>query len=162
MQKSKHHYLIPCMIFCSNEEYTVTTVLGSCVSVCFFDTVKHIGGINHYMLPFWNGKGLETPKYGNIAISKLYETMIDAGCRHKDLIAKVFGGGKITVHDNKNFQINIGTRNAEVAFAMLKELKIPNVASSIGNNYGRKILFNTQDGGIILKRIKKSSLNAKN
>ena len=62
------HYLYPSALFVKKEGHMVTTVLGSCVAVCLYDKVMGIGGINHYMLPFWNGNELASPKYGNIAI----------------------------------------------------------------------------------------------
>ena len=67
------HYLYPSALFAEKERYMVDTILGSCVAVCLFDSVKKIGGINHYMLPLWNGNGLASPKFGNIATEKLIE-----------------------------------------------------------------------------------------
>ena len=32
-------------------EEMITTVLGSCISVCIRDKAIHIGGMNHFMLP---------------------------------------------------------------------------------------------------------------
>ena len=67
------HFLYPSTLFASREPFIVNTILGSCVAVCIYDTVLKFGGINHYMLPFWNGQGLASPKFGNIAIHKLLE-----------------------------------------------------------------------------------------
>ena len=67
------HYLYPSALFAEKEQYMVDTILGSCVAVCLFDTKLKIGGINHYMLPLWNGNGLASPKFGNIATEKLIE-----------------------------------------------------------------------------------------
>lgn len=119
MNELKKYYLLPSQIFVSSETYEVTTVLGSCVTVCLWDHTKNIGGINHYMLPYWNGKGLASPKYGNIAIEKLIQKMIEQGCQIKDLQAKVFGGGDVLATENKIF--NIGKRNIELAEHYLKK-----------------------------------------
>ncbi len=94
-KEPKDYYLIQGMIFAAVEEYRVTTVLGSCVTICLWDPYLEIGGINHYMYPFWNGEGLATPRYGNIAIPKLIEKMLSLGCTKNSLRAKVFGGGNI-------------------------------------------------------------------
>src|SRR5512133_3111807 len=91
----KEHYLYPATLFASREPHIINTILGSCVAVCMWDNVLGYGGINHYMLPLWNGKGLASPKYGNIAIRKLYEKMIDLGCSSMNLNAKVFGGADV-------------------------------------------------------------------
>ena len=76
MPELPSHFLYPSALFASREPYIVNTILGSCVAVCLYDVKLQIGGINHYMLPFWNGQGLASPKFGNIAISKLLEKMI--------------------------------------------------------------------------------------
>ncbi|MBN1596957.1 MAG: hypothetical protein JW894_01580 [Bacteroidales bacterium] len=47
------------------------------------------------MLPFWNGSGLATPKYGNIAIEKLLKKLVSMGSRKDQIIAKVFGGSEV-------------------------------------------------------------------
>lgn len=151
MTDLKEHYLFPCMVFCSREPYVVTTVLGSCVSVCLFDEAKKYGGINHYMLPFWNGHGLESPKFGNIAIAKLIEEMTNLGCDKKKLKAKIFGGGKVLAGHSEG--MNVGARNVDVAVELLEAHEISVIASSVGDIFGRKILFNTSTGQIMMKKV---------
>jgi chemotaxis protein CheD len=148
------YYLFPATLFATKEPYLVSTILGSCVSVCFWDQELGYGGINHYMLPLWNGKELASPKYGNIAIKKLYEKMIDLGCQKKNLQAKIFGGGDIL--QSTSYQFNIGERNIEIAREYLKELNIPVKGMSVGGANGRKILFDSHKGSIIQKYIEKS------
>ena len=149
------HYLYPAALFASREVYIVNTILGSCVSVCFFDRKLNIGGINHFMLPLWNGMELASPKYGNIAIEKLYEKMLSLGCSKGSLIAKVFGGGEVI--ETKQAFFNIGQRNIEIAIDMLDKMKIPIVASSLGGKEGRKIQYNTFDGSVKMKFVTQSN-----
>ena len=89
-------YLYPSAMAVYNRKVLVHTILGSCVAVCLYDKVLNIGGINHYMLPLWNGEGLSTPKYGNVAIDKLIDKMLANGSRKEHLVAKIFGGGEST------------------------------------------------------------------
>ena len=35
----------------SDPQVIITTLLGSCVAVCLYDSVAHVGGINHFLLP---------------------------------------------------------------------------------------------------------------
>ncbi len=130
----------------------VTTVLGSCVAVCLFDETTGIGGINHYMLPFWNGSELASPKYGNIAIESLTKKMELLGCKRENLVAKVFGGANQLGHS-----IGVGQRNIKVAEEILSELKIKIVAKSLGGHKGRKLNFNTSTGEVLMKYITKQS-----
>ncbi|MEZ5071384.1 MAG: chemotaxis protein CheD [Bacteroidales bacterium] len=150
-----YHYLYPSALFASNQPTLVNTVLGSCVAVCLWDPILSIGGINHYMLPLWNGQGLPSPKYGNIAIEKLIEKMLSFGSTKRNLKAKVFGGGEILVTKNDQFQI--GDRNIEIAFKILKEERIPIVGQSVAGQLGRKIQYRTDTGVVHQKYIQKTN-----
>jgi chemotaxis protein CheD len=148
------HYLYPGALFALKGEYIVTKILGSCVAVCLWDPVLNIGGINHYMLALWNGEGLPSPKYGNIAITKLIEKMLGLGSRKENLKAKVFGGGEVL--QSSSGILNVSQRNIELAKKMLEEEKIPILSSDLGGNQGRKLKFNTETGKVLLKKIKKT------
>jgi len=135
--------LYPSTLFVNKDSYRVVTVLGSCVSICLYDTKMNIGGINHYMLPLWNGNGLASPKYGNVAIKKLIKLMEAAGSNKSNLIAKVFGGA-----NQINSSANIGDRNVKIAIDFMKEEGIQIVAKSVGGSIGRKIIFDTDSGEV--------------
>ncbi len=147
------HYLYPASLFASPQPHQISTILGSCVAVCFFDPILRIGGMNHYMLPLWNGQGLASPKFGNIAIDKLLEKMISMGSNPRNLQAKVFGGGEV-IETNVGL-FHIGERNIQIAKDILTELKISVVSSSTGGKLGRKIIFYTDTGEVRHKFISK-------
>ncbi len=147
------HYLLPGNLFAHENEHTVITVLGSCISVCLWDSRRGIGGINHFMLPFWNGEGLASPRFGNIAIAKLIERMIELGADRNQLQAKVFGGGDM-LKATSAF-MNIGQRNIVLAEDMLREARIPIVSADTGGKHGRKLVFNTRTGLVLVKLLKK-------
>lgn len=153
----KTHFLYPSTLFASTTPYLVNTILGSCVAVCMYDPVLKTGGINHYMLPLWNGEGLASPKYGNIAIEKLLEKMLSNGSKKSNIIAKVFGGGEVI--DTNISQFHIGERNILIAQQVLKELNIRISGQSLGGKNGRKIQFNTSTGAVLQKIIQKSPAN---
>lgn len=148
-------YLYPATIEVPDTPIKVHTILGSCVAVCLFDKVLRTGGINHYMLPYWNGTGLASPKYGNIAIEKLLSEILSFGSRKEHLIAKVFGGAAVL--DSSLSTFKIGEKNISVAFELLKIYKIPVVAQSTGGKRGRKIVFNTYSGEVAHRFIKQEA-----
>lgn len=139
-------------MFASAQPAEVTTILGSCIAVCFWDRYHGIGGINHYMLPTWNGMELASPKYGNIAIERLLEKMLQLGCKKNNLVAKVFGGGEVISVSSSS--MHIGERNIMVAEQMLLEMGIPIIGRSTGGKNGRKIIFNTHTGEVLQCYIK--------
>src|SRR5208283_1218752 len=132
----------------------INTILGSCIAVCLFDPVTSFGGMNHYMLPYWNGTGLASPKFGNIAIEKLIDKLVSIGCNKSNLKAKIFGGGEVI--ETKIVQFHIGLRNIEVAQQTLEENKIPILSSSVGGKLGRKIEFYTATGDVRQKYVQKT------
>lgn len=144
------HFLYPGTIFAEPTEYEISTVLGSCVAVCLWDKVLRRGGMNHIMLPFWNGEGLATPKYGNIAMEKLLNKMLFIGCHREHLVAKVFGGANVTGTGLEVFMI--GDRNITLALEMLEDFRIPVIAKDLGGRVGRKIIMNTSTGVVLLGR----------
>jgi chemotaxis protein CheD len=109
------------------------------------------------MLPLWNGKELPSPKFGNIAIEKLIQKMIDHGASKKDLIAKVFGGAEVIQATNGMFRI--GQKNIDIAHQILAQEGIRIVGQSTGSRQGRKILFRTSTGEVLMKYVKRQHVS---
>ena len=154
MNKLPNIFIYPGKLYASKINYHLSTILGSCVAVCLWDKKQGFGGMNHFMLPYWNGQGLASPKYGNIAIDKLIQRMKYLGSKNEDLVAKIFGGGKIMENTSGNF--SIGERNIEIAQTVLREKNIKIIKSSIGGERGRKIMLNTTTFEVYHKFIEKS------
>ncbi len=132
----------------------ISTILGSCVAVCLYDERLGIGGMNHYLLPFWNGNGLQSPRFGNIAIPKLIEMMMVKGSTPTMIKAKIFGGASMNISSSEAMMI--GQKNILVAKEILKEYKISIVAEDVGGQNGRKIQFDLERGKVLLKYTSKS------
>lgn len=146
------YYLLPGGLFANQRPHIVDTILGSCVALCLYDDKLKIGGINHYMLPLWNGEGLASPKYGNIAVERLVEKMMQMGSSPRQLVAKVFGGA-----NQMNSSLGVGERNILLVREMLKEYHIPIVAENVGGYIGRKIRFDTSNGQVLMKFLQKTT-----
>ncbi len=147
-------FIYPGKLYATKLNYNLSTILGSCVAVCLWDKKLHIGGMNHYMLPLWNGKGLASPKYGNIAIEKLINKMKYLGSSKEDLVAKLFGGGRIINSSHEN--IGIGDRNVEIALEILDREGIKITGRSTGGERGRKIMLITHTFDVYHKFIEKT------
>lgn len=132
----------------------VHTIVGSCIAVCLYDRFKKIGGMNHYLIPLWNGNGAQSPKYGNIAIRKLVEGMLESGCRVENLEAKIFGGGNVI--DTVSLEsMLVGKKNIVIAQKLLNEYRIPITARDVGGDMGRRIVLESQTGKVMLNYIHK-------
>ncbi len=136
-------------IYIGVEPTEIATVLGSCVAVCLYDRVKKIGSMNHYLVPLWNGNGLQTPKYGNISIPRMIENMQNIGCNIRNLEAKVFGGANIYNTEIENMMV--GKKNIIIAKEILKEYRISISAEDVGGSKGRRILLKSETGKVLLR-----------
>jgi chemotaxis protein CheD len=148
----QEHFLYPSTIFASSQPSRVQTILGSCVSVCIYDNYLHIGGINHFMLPWWNGQGMPSPKYGDVAVKKLIEKLYSLGSANENMVAKIFGGANQLA--DRRHSYNIGARNIAIAEKMLAEKRINILTRSTGGIGGRKIIFHTATNQVFLKTLK--------
>ncbi|MGP1449987.1 MAG: chemotaxis protein CheD [Wolinella sp.] len=140
-------------IYIAKDPTEIVTILGSCVAVCLIDKITGIAGMNHYLLPLWNGNGLESPKYGNISIPRLIYGMEDAGCSLRNIEAKIFGGANINITAHE--AMLIGRKNVLIAQEILKSARIPIVAEDTGGNSGRRILLESGSGKVMLRYTKK-------
>jgi chemotaxis protein CheD len=133
----------------------ISTILGSCVAVCLYDPIEQLAGMNHYLLPLWNGNGLQSPKYGNICIPKLIDMMIEHGAKTHRMQAKIFGGASMSVGVLSDSMM-IGEKNIIIARDILGEYKIPIVAQDVGGNKGRKIQLDCARGTVLMKYVQKA------
>lgn len=131
----------------------ISTILGSCVSVCLWDEGAKIGGMNHFLLPHWTEGGGAAWRYGNAAIDGLIEALVASGARVASLQAKVFGGARVLAvfAGNGGSAGHLGARNVEVAHQTLERRGIPIVAQATGGERGRKLIFHTDDGSAWVK-----------
>lgn len=147
-------YLHPGQIFASGEPALVTTVLGSCVSVCLWDRTARVGGINHYLLPHDAGGDGASPRFGSVAVRELVDRVLSLGARRESLEAKVFGGARVLQPSVDGSRTrHLGDQNVARALAVLGEAGIPVVAAETGGGRGRKLTFRTDDGTVWLKAL---------
>lgn len=132
-------------ILVSKERIRMTTVLGSCVSVCLFDLIGHFGGMNHYLLPSPGNDG----KHGEWSIREMCNQMLCLGCKLTNLRAKVFGGGSPLAFANE--ATAVGPENARIAFGTLAELGIPVVSERLGGNSGMRLYFENWSGVALVR-----------
>jgi chemotaxis protein CheD len=138
-------YLQPGQLYAAAQPSAVTTVLGSCVAVCLWDPIECVGGMNHYLLPFFAGAGQGSPRFGNVAMTELVDRLVALGASRARLQAKVFGGACV-LEAFQARQGHLGEKNAAVAFKLLEELAIPVVSRDVGGQSGRKLIFHSDQG----------------
>lgn len=144
-------FLQPGHLVVSAEPMVVTTILGSCIAVCLWDEQRRIGGMNHFMLPHNTGSGINSARFGDVAMRQLVDQLVALGARPKLLQARVFGGACMMVAaPSPN---HLGQKNADLALGFLSRAGLRPLQVDIGGNRGRKVIFRTDEGSACLKSI---------
>ena len=130
-------------VISEDSDAILTTVLGSCIAVCLYDTVRGIGGTNHFLLPNREGEGGDNVRYGAYAMELLINGLLKKGAERSRLEAKFFGGGNMIGNMR-----NIGGSNAEFAKQFLADEGIVCRAESTGGTQARRIRFWPTTGNV--------------
>lgn len=141
-------YLHPGQTRVSAEPVTLTTILGSCIAVTLWDLSYRIGGMTHFMLPAWDGTGVRSARYGDVAMAELIDSIFRLGANKRSLQARVFGGACVLSVFRGTANGQLGNRNAEVALQTLTEAGISVIQRDVAGTSGRKVLFNTGTGDV--------------
>jgi len=135
------------IIVSNDPNITITTILGSCITVCLYDEKLKIGGMNHFFLPYCTNNCRHKNKYGEWAIPNLIDKMIKAGAIMSNITAKIYGGAKVI----KSSQ-DIGELNIQCAVKILNKYNIPIKIKDIKKKYGRKINFSINLGKVSVNK----------
>lgn len=144
----------------TREDMILRTTVGSCVSVCLFDPVQGVVGMNHimnssekYAQPRGAFPGMA--RYGLFAMEMTLKSMVRNGARLEDIQAKAFGGAAISVRNNAMIQGDfcVGQRNIDFVKEFLHNKKIPLVAQNLGGGRGMSLCFDTGDFSVYVKEI---------
>ncbi len=149
--KTEKIYLKPGELFLSEKPSLVTTVLGSCVAVTMFSQKCKVAGICHALLPRSPSSG-EAFRYVDTSIYYMLGKLQMLGAKKEEIEVKLFGGANVL--DYSNERSSVGQSNVEAAISIIKAEKLTMIACDVGGNRGRKIVFDTCRGRILLKRIK--------
>ncbi len=108
--------------------------------------------MNHILLPGQAAPGslLDPTRYARNAIEILISGVIGLGGKHRNLIAKVFGGAQLlaTLPNERG----VGQALADFVLDFLRQERIDIVSSDLGGTDVRKIYFHTDTGAVFLKR----------
>lgn len=139
-------------LYASAEQRIVSTILGSCVSVCLWDAEAGVGGLNHFLLPQCVNNGVSSPRFGNVAIRELLAELHRLGGARHRLQAKVFGGASV-IDAFQATNGSLGMQNVSLARRFLADAGIPIVNEDVGGTQGRKLVFRTNDGSAWVRHI---------
>jgi chemotaxis protein CheD len=148
----------------TRESMMLSTLLGSCVSVCLYDPVQRVMGMNHFLLASRRHNQhlpllvSEAGRYGIHAMELLINGLLRQGAKRSNLRAKAFGGGNVLGRDcpQKNDFMCIGDVNVRFVKEFLREDGIPLLASDLGGDVGRQIHFVGDDFSVYVRKIQRA------
>lgn len=120
------------------EEIAFKTLLGSCVAIMFYDKVKRIKGMNHFLLPKTNNTN-DDMKYGLYSVEAMLNEMYKLGCSKNNMVAKISGGADI-MQLSVSSQ-SIGHRNVEFAKDFCQSEGFKLISEHTRGEHGRLILL---------------------
>jgi chemotaxis protein CheD len=147
-------FLKPGEMYFGETPALVTTVLGSCVAIILYNRRFRLGAVCHSMLPAGTCDD-EGFKYLNCAIHEMLDRFLARGIGSTEIEAKLFGGGDVLMTKGGNgSNKTVGRQNIETALELVKREGLKLTSCDLGGGSGRKILFYTDTGEVLLKRHK--------
>lgn len=134
------------------EDVLVAYGLGSCVAVSLYDSVEHLCGLLHAVLPQrMNGSDEYCPKYVDSGIEGLLVEMEKQGADRKRMLVRIAGGANMLTVPGITRTFDIGTRNIESAQNTLQRLNLPVRKAEVGGNIGRTVRLYCSDGRMTVR-----------
>lgn len=137
---------------------SVKTVLGSCVALCLWDPQRKLAGLNHFLLPQPARPDDNELLYGPNSCARLLADFHAAGGDPTRCWVAVVGGGSPT--GQREGQANVGAANVAAALRALLDVGLRPRRQETGGVCGRKLLFNTGDGSLLVRRLERNMIAA--
>ncbi len=146
----------------TNQNQIITTVLGACLSACVRDRELGIGGMNHFILPYfavnensdWEYTAVNSAiRFGTHNMEQLINSILKQGGKRNNLEFKFFGAGNVIGPPN-----NIGEHNIKFIRDFMNTEGYGISAESLGNEYPIKINYHPVSGKAWVKRVEIATL----
>lgn len=149
----REYHLKPGFIFFTVDPTVILSVLGTSVAVTLFDRKGAIGGMNHFVYPHLQPEVQPTAIYARPAMVQLIRMFRQSETDLDHLEAHVIGGA---VPEDADDDIReMAQLNIEAAMRMLEHYNIPIAGQEVGGRHGRKVLFNTSTGELVIAKVEK-------
>lgn len=138
----------------------ISTALGSCLAITMFAPEQKIGAISHPVLPHpaMNTSvpvsPVEQRKYVVHVIPSMLKRLEQLNVAAEELEVKVFGGGEILQRYSESENNHpVGRMNVQAVLEQIESHHLFLRVFDVGGSQGRKILFYTHTGEVLMKRL---------
>jgi chemotaxis protein CheD len=129
----------------------VTHALGSCIAVCVYDPLAHVGGLLHFLLPDSRINPVRAQQqpstFADLGIPQLFQDLYRIGAVKSRCVVKLIGGADVTSLQNAG-TLDIGRRNQVAAKSILWRNGVLIKAEQLGGSAPRNVALNILDGAI--------------
>ncbi len=150
------YILYPGDYFATKEDCIMCTVLGSCVTVCLFDTMRSLGGMVLFIIPGAMGtEGIisdEIARRGVLSMERLMGEIVKQGGDRRYVRAKIFGAGYTVIEGVKNADIIESNIRFIHEYCALEKIHVER--SDLGGAFRRKIYFEPRLGRVYRQILK--------
>lgn len=160
-------YLKPGEMHLTREPSLITTVLGSCISITMHHKATGFSIICHAVMPSRlearkrDEEGRDIFQYVDSSLEWMLSQCRKNSIKPGSVEVKMFGGAAL-FHDAKSVRrdLGVGKRNIEIAIEMLKKNTVKLSAWNVGGNQGRKLIFNTLTGEVLVRFISRTNASS--
>ncbi len=137
-----HRFLLPGEYHVTKKQMSIDTLLGSCVSVCLYNSRNGFAAMNHFLLDRpTDEQTTDIGRYGITSTDQIISTLMSVDDNPFNYRAQIFGGAAVV--DALTDSRNIGGRNMLVAQEVLDSYHIRVIKKDVGGTRGRRIKFDT-------------------
>ncbi|MEE8155910.1 MAG: chemotaxis protein CheD [Phycisphaerales bacterium] len=141
------------LALCDDPSATIVTyALGSCIGVCIYDPVAHVGGLLHFMLPESKinaEKAAQSPAiFADTGVPLLFKGAYELGARKERLTIVAAGGAEVLADDG---HFKVGSRNRTMLRKLFWKNNILLSADDTGGSISRTMMLKMADGEVTVR-----------
>lgn len=148
---NRKFFIKPGYICIPHQESLLHSVVGSGIIVTIYDRKKKIGGMVYFLKPQTQDTDKLSLYQAKPSIYYLLKLFKKRKCQKEDLEAGIYGGAFNPEHNN--YDEDLHNHNVQQAEDILQKNGIEIHSSDVGGKRGRKIIFNTFSGEVIVAKV---------
>ena len=149
-QTKREVFLHPGEYLFTKADERIGTLLGSCIAICLWHPILHIGGMCHFVLPSQHKKVATAlnGRYADEAMAMFRASVAQHNTELKQYRASIYGGANVVAALVKEDEDTIGERNAAAAMELLMAQRVAIGIVDVGESWPRRISFDVLSGEV--------------
>jgi len=147
--------IYPGEYYATTDDIYLSTIVGSCLAVCLFDSSRKIGGMVNFVVPGGTNTRFidhsEISRIGVLNMEYLIGEMVKLGGNRKKMIAKIFGAAFLS--DEPSATKELSHDNLNFVSRYFDSEKIILGSTDLGGEFRRKLYYSPLDGKVFRKKL---------